>query len=575
MIFFTTCAKMPFGKFCELMRRVLSDLFLFLLMICLGIGFISYFQQFFGPLHEKMPVDLSLSHLPQYTFFSLSRGLFSYALSLLFSVAWGFWAAKDRIAEKVLIPFLDVLQSIPFLGFLPGVVLLLVGLFPHSNIGLELAAIILMFTSQVWNMTFGVYHAIRTVPIEKNECATLYRFNSWERFRWVEMPFAALSLIWNSIMSMAGGWFFLMINEAFTLGSRDFRLPGLGSYMSVAAARGNVPSMINAIVAMIMLIVFLDQLLWRPLVVWSQRLRIEETAPSKQAQSWFFNILKNSYCIEWLKKLFERGNAFVQNRRAAHSVKRDYASVGKRVSRACLFILLVLLTIAAFFVVKLLIHVSFQEWLYLSKMLLFTFCRVCICVALSVVIMVPLGLWIALSEKWFRILEPFIQICASFPATLLFPVLILLFQLWGIPLSMGSIVLMLMGTQWYILFNVMAGTRAMPSDLREAAKSFKFRRMQRFFWLYIPAIFPYLITGVLSASGGAWNASIVAEYAAFKGKVWTTQGLGSSISLAAQNNNFPLLAASVLVMVIVVVIINYQVWLRLYHYSEKRFALNV
>src|SRR5690348_15563216 len=209
--FFTTCTKRRFGKFFKMMRRVLSDLFLLLLVICLGIGFISYFHQFFSPLNEKIEVDLSLWHLPQYTFFSLSRGLCAFVVSLLFSLAWGFWAAKDNIAEKVLIPFLDVLQSIPFLGFLPGVVLLFIGLFPPSNMGLELAAIIMMFTSQAWNMTFGVYHAIRTVPVEKKECAMIYRFTAWERFRWVEMPFAALSLIWNSIMSMAGGWFFLMI----------------------------------------------------------------------------------------------------------------------------------------------------------------------------------------------------------------------------------------------------------------------------------------------------------------------------------------------------------------------------
>jgi NitT/TauT family transport system permease protein len=566
---------MFFGKSFKIMRRFGSDLFLIFLLLSMGWGFVSYFHHFFGSMHEKVEIDLSLWHLPQYTFFSLSRGLSAYALSLVFSLAWGFWAAKDRVAEKILIPFLDVLQSIPFLGFLPGVVLLLVGVFQHSNIGLELAAIILMFTSQVWNMTFGVYHAIRTVPNEKNECATAYQFSHLERFRWVELPFAALSLIWNSIMSMAGGWFFLMINEAYTLGNRDFRLPGLGSYMSVAASVDDVPAMINAIVAMILMIVFLDQLLWRPLIVWSQKLRIEETSPTKKTESWFFNILKNSYSIAFFRGLFQRVNRALQDRKARNAKMVDHGNWGLIISRSSLCILLALLMIAAFFAAQLLMGVSIDEWLYLSKMLLLTFARVFICVVISVVIMVPLGLAIGLSEKWFRILEPIIQVGASFPATLLFPVLILVFKLWGISLGIGSIFLMLLGTQWYILFNVMAGTRAMPSDLREAARSFRFNRIQRFLWLYVPAIFPYLITGILSASGGAWNASIVAEYAMFKGQVLTTPGLGSSISMAAQNKNFPLLAASILVMVIVVVIINYQVWLRLYHYSEKRFALNV
>jgi NitT/TauT family transport system permease protein len=557
------------------MRRILSDVFLIFILFCLGVGFFSYLQQFFGPLHDKVEIDLSLWHLPQYTFFSMSRGLLAYVLSLLFSLIWGFWAAKDKVAEKALIPFLDVLQSIPFLGLLPGVVLLFVSIFKHSNVGLELAAIIMMFTSQVWNMTFGVYHAIRTVPIEKNECATAYRFGHFERFRWVELPFAALSLIWNSIMSMAGGWFFLMINEAFKLGNRDFRLPGLGSYMSVAVSLGDIPSMINAIIAMIILIVFLDQLLWRPLVIWSQKLRIEETAPTKRTESWFFLVLKNAYCIAFFRSLCMRVNEWIQDRKAKSGKKIDHGKLGLAVSRVSLCILLVLLIIAAFFVMQLLVQVSLDEWLQLGKLLLLTFSRVVICVGLSLLIMLPLGLAIGLSEKWFRILEPVIQIAASFPATLLFPVLVLIFSLLGISLGFGSIILMLMGTQWYILFNVMAGTRAMPSDLREAAASFRFNRFQRFFWLYIPAIFPYLITGILSASGGAWNASIVAEYVTFKKQILTTPGIGSSISLAAQNNNYPLLAASVLVMVVVVVIINYQVWLRLYHYSEKRFALNV
>ncbi len=571
---FHLAQKIFFEKFSRIMRRILSDVFLIFILLCFGVGFFNYVHQFFGPLHDSVEIDLSLWHLPQYTFFSLSRGLLAYALSLLFSLLWGFWAAKDKAAEKALIPFLDVLQSIPFLGLLPGVVLLFVSIFKHTNVGLELAAITMMFTSQVWNMTFGVYHALRTVPMEKNECATAYRFSPFERFRWVELPFAALSLIWNSIMSMAGGWFFLMINEAFILGNRDFRLPGLGSYMSVAVSLGDVPSMINAIIAMVILIVFLDQLFWRPLVVWSQKLRIEETAPSKKTESWFYNILKNSYCMSFFRSACGRIEEFMQDQKAK-STKVNHANAGLAVSRIALGILLILLMIAAYLVMQLLLQVSWSEWLHLSKLLLLTLSRVMICVLISVLIMLPLGLAIGLSEKWFRILEPIIQIAASFPATLLFPILILIFNLLGISLGFGSIILMLMGTQWYILFNVMAGTRAMPSDLREAAASFRFNRFQRFFWVYIPAIFPYFITGVLSASGGAWNASIVAEYVTFKKQVLTTPGIGSSISLAAQNNQYPLLAASVLILVIVVVIINYQVWLRLYHYSEKRFALNV
>jgi NitT/TauT family transport system permease protein len=374
---------------------------------------------------------------------------------------------------------------------------------------------------------------------------------------------------------MAGGWFFLMINEAFTLGNRDFRLPGLGSYMSVAASQGDVPSMINAVIAMIILIVFLDQVLWRPLVVWSQKLRVEETTSFSQTNSWFLNILNNVFCSDFFLYLFRRMNQILQDRKARNPRKLDFGFFALITSRLFLCILFALLVLAAFFVIRLVKDVSIEQWLYLSKMLMFTFFRVLFCIIISVIIMLPLGLTIGLSEKYSRTLQPIIQITASFPATLLFPVLILIFKMLGISLGIGSIILMLMGTQWYILFNVMAGVKAMPSDLKEVAKSFSFNRPQRFLWLHLPAVFPYLITGILSAAGGAWNASIVAEYATYKGQIWTTPGIGSSISLAAQNNDYPLLAAGILVMVAIVVILNYQVWLKLYHYSEKRFALNV
>ena len=344
--------------------------------------------------------------------------------------------------------------------------------------------------------------------------------------------------------------------------------------MSVAASKGDVLAMIHAVIAMIILIVFLDQLLWRPLVIWSQKFRIEETGPISPANSWFLNLLKNSYMIDFVKSRLKQLSRFFQDR-VAQKKRGDYQNLTRILSRTGLVILLALLLWAIVAVFGLIKDVSLEKWLYLLKLLSFTLLRVFFCLTISCLIMLPLGLAIGLSEKWGRVIQPILQVGASFPATLLFPALILVFKYFGINLGIGSVVLMFMGTQWYILFNVMAGARAMPSDLREVASSFRFSRMLRFWKLYLPAIFPYFITGMLSAAGGAWNTSIVAEYATYNGQVWTTPGIGSSISLAAQNNDFPLLAASVFVMVVVVVILNYQVWLRLYHYSEKRFALNV
>src|ERR1700730_12648878 len=250
-------------------------------------------------------IDLAPSALPLYVFYSLSRGLIAYVFSLLFTLTYGFWAAKDPIAQRLLIPLLDILQSIPVLGFMPGVVLSLVRVFPGSNIGLELSSILMIFTGQAWNMTFSFYHSGRSVPADQIEAATIFRFNWWERFKWVELPFSMIGLVWNSMMSMAGGWFFLMITESFVLGDKDFRLPGIGSYMSVAVAKGDVPAMVWAIIAVVLMVVVLDQLLWRPVVVWSQKFRVEEGASEESSSSWFYDFLRRSMILEWLQRLFE------------------------------------------------------------------------------------------------------------------------------------------------------------------------------------------------------------------------------------------------------------------------------
>lgn len=585
----------------------LADLFLIFLVLVLIFGFIEYARQFFGPYNEKVEIDLSVWRLPLYTFFSFSRGMAAYFLSLIFSLLLGFWAAKDWLAEKIVIPILDVCQSIPFLGFLPGLVLMFIGIFKKTNVGLELAAIIIMFTGQVWNMAFSVYHSIRTVPEEKKECATIYGFSAWQKIKWVEIPFATLSLSWNSVMSMAGGWFLLMVNEAFKLGDRDFQLPGLGSYMSVAAQKGDVFAMIAAVVAMILLIVILDQLLWSPIISWSQKFRIEETGPPTHAHAWFLMVLKNSRlikgsckCSTFVNERFQdwksrKSQAVFQNKSilALQSAKRfkffpfrkkklkkdekskeTISITGLIVSRIFLILLFGLLIAAGIAVVHLLDDIHIGDWATLCYLFLLTFIRVLVCILISLLVAVPMGLLFGLSEKAITFLEPFIQVAASFPATLLFPVFILVLNYFGISLAIGSVVLMLMGSFWYVFLNVIAGAKAMPSDLKEVAMSFQLSTKQRFFWLDLPVIFPYLIVGVMTGTGGAWNASIISEYVHYKNEVQSTPGIGSAISLAAQNNDTPLLTASILVLSFFVVIINFAVWARLNHYSEKKFTIN-
>jgi NitT/TauT family transport system permease protein len=430
----------------------------------------------------------------------------------------------------------------------------------------------MIFTGQAWNMTFSFYHSIRSVPADQIEAATIYRFNWWERFKWVELPFSMIGLVWNSMMSMAGGWFFLMITESFVLGNKDFRLPGIGSYMSVAVAKGDVPAMVWAIIAMILMIVVLDQLLWRPVVVWSQKFRVEEGASEQSASSWFYDFLRRSMILEWIRRLFERRRKPRAPR--PEPVKRTPRPMGSAVSLVLLGVLVVGLLLGAWKLMALLRQLSPHGLLPILEAGGWTLGRVVLSTALGTLWALPAGLAIGLSQKLSRIFQPIVQIAASFPAPMLFPLVIAGLKAAGISLGWGSVVLMLLGTQWYILFNVIAGAMSIPADLIEASRSYHLTIPMRFRSLYLPAVFPYLVTGWVTAAGGAWNASIVAEYVTFRGQVLTANGLGAQISVAAERADFPALAASVILMAAIVVLFNRSVWRRLYALAEERYSLS-
>jgi NitT/TauT family transport system permease protein len=531
-----------------------------------------------GHIRPSIDIDLSVWALPHYVFYSLSRGLLAYSISLCFALIYGYWAAKDHKAERVLLPLLDILQSIPVLGFMPGLVLTLCALFPRSNVGLELSAVIMIFTGQAWNMTFSFYHSLRTVPQDMREVATVYRFSWWQRFKWVELPYSTIGLVWNSMMSMAGGWFFLMINEAFRLGDRDFRLPGIGSYMSVAVEHGRIDAMLTAIFAMVVMILILDQVLWRPVVVWAQKFRVEEGSQQSVDSSWFLDRLRRSHLLQLAGSMLRR---FKQNR--THSrVSAARESMGnhktgfaaKVLSNIIPAILLISMGYGAWKLYHLLYAIRLAEWHGLITAAVLTLARVLLSTLLGTLWALPAGLAIGLSPRLSRSLQPVVQVVASFPAPMLFPLIIAALQWAGVTLDWGSIVLMLMGTQWYILFNVIAGTMAIPADLKEASRSYRIQGWQKFRALYFPAVFPYLITGWVTAAGGAWNASIVAEFITFKGATLQAHGLGAQISAAAASSNLPLLAASILVMSTMVVLFNRTVWRQFYQLAERKFSLN-
>ena len=574
-----------------------ADLFFLALTAAVVGGLVLMAEQAHAPYREKVQISLSLASLPKYTLLSLGRGFAAYALSLVFTLVYGTIAAHNHRAEKLMLPALDVLQAIPVLGFLPGVVLAMVRLFPTRELGLEIACVVMIFTAQAWNMTFSFHGSLRAIPQPLREVAAVQRLSKWQTFRLLEVPAAMIGLVWNSMMSMAGGWFFLTVNEAFTLGDRDFRLPGIGSYMNQAINEGDSGAMIAAIVAMVLMIVAVDQLFWRPIVVWSQRFKLEEQAQADAPQSWVLNILTRSRIYQRLEKLLQRRHRDEKTtltdqggRAASAAVTRTIpprpSALRAAVSRALPWVMTAGVIAFALWggwaLIRLLVRlplrfdrVDHADWISVVLALLASFLRTTSAVALGAAWALPVGILIGLSPTWSRRLQPIIQVVASFPAPMLFPLVTLALTALHVPFTVGCVALMLLGAQWYILFNVIAGATAIPQDLKEVTECYRASAWQRWTRLYIPCVFPYLVTGLITAAGGAWNATIVSEFVQVKGDTRVAFGLGSLISGATAKGNFPLLAAGVVTMAAFVVLLNRFFWKRLYRLSEERYSLNV
>ena len=551
-----------------------------LLLLALGAligGLAAFARRWHAPLRPTVEIDLSAWALPGYTALSLARGVAAYVLSLTFTLVYGTIAAHSRRAERVMIPIIDILQGIPVLGFLPGLVLGLVALFPHSNVGLELASVVMIFTGQVWNMTFSFYGSLRGIPSDYRDVARINGFGWWKTFRTLELPLSTIGLLWNSMMSMAGGWFFLTVTEAFTLGDRDFRLPGIGSYMAVAIDHGDRRAMAYAVVAMIVMIITVDQLVWRPALAWAQKFKVEETAAAEAPRSLVLDLLSRSRIPGWFRR--QTGRLFrVTNRQPALRRSGDAEGIRRRLVRLGGWTVaggaLLFAAWGAAHLVRLVMELRVRDWVTLAGALGLTFSRTTGALAIGALWTVPVGVWIGISPRRSRLLQQPIQVAASFPAPMLYPLVTMGLLAAHIPFSWGCVVLMLLGAQWYILFNVLAGASALPQDLREAADTYGLGGWIRWRTLYLPAVFPYLVTGLITAAGGAWNASIVAEYVRYGGRTLVAPGLGSLITQASEAANFALLAAGVLTMSFALVVLNRTVWRRLYRLADERFSLN-
>jgi NitT/TauT family transport system permease protein len=562
-------------------RSALADV-LVLVLILVGIfSLIEMGRQFHQPFQHKVDINLSPWYLPYYTLLSFSRGAIAYVLSLIFTLFYARWAAYDRQAERFLIPLLDILQSLPLAAFLAPIEIGLVTLFPHSELGVELTCIIVIFTGQVWNMTFSFYYSLKALPDDFRFVGRLARFTPWQRFTQIELPFATKGLVYNSMVSMAGGWFFLSIIEAFQLNNQDFRVRGLGSYMSVAQGQNNFAAQAWDVVAMITMIVLLDQLVWRPLIVWSNKFKMEDTEAEFQDRSAVLDYLGRSRLGNWLHA---RGTRMLWRRKSSATGATAPEAPAMRAKRPSwitfmpwrkifLGFALLLGAFGAVNVVKLLAMVKAEEWLVIAYSLFFTLLRVLAAVALSTVIAVPIGVWIGSNPRLARYLMPLTQIAASFPSPLVFPNIVMLIYLLHGSLQWGAVILMMLGTIWYILFNVISGASAVPQDLRACTQLTHLTRWQAWRTLWLPGIFPALTTGWITAAGGAWNASIVSEYVQYEGKTHTASGLGALIFDATDKGNYPQLAAAVLAMAVFVVIFNRFVWKRLSAIAQDRFQL--
>ncbi len=540
-----------------------------------------------GRPEPEMVVSLSPRALPQYAFYSVVRIGLAYLLSLLFAISYGYIAAYNKRVEKFMIAVLDILQSIPVLSFLPPVMLAMIALFPTRQLGVEMGAIVLIFTGSVWNMAFSFYSSLKSIPRELMEATRIYRFSRLQRLIQLELPYASIGLIWNSIMSVAGAWFFLMACEMFHLGSRDFRLPGLGSYLQTAADKGDGTAIAWGLAAMILIIVATDQLVWRPLIAWSDKFKFEQVESSKRVNSPILHLLTHSSALASIRRhtvaplsesLYHRLSV-LRRRKLEQFAVSSKGNPSKTRSRTIILPYLLLIVPACAVVyaaaqaVALLRPLPGHEYLHILQGAAATFLRVNLSLLLASAWTIPAGVAIGFHPRLARIAQPLAQIAASVPATALFPVLLLALVQLGGGMGIGSIALMLLGTQWYILFNVIAGAIAIPSDLKEVATLFHFSTAQRWTTVILPGIFPFLITGLITASGGAWNASIIAEYFPVKGQILQTTGLGAIISEATSNGRFPILLLATIVMALMVVTTNRLVWRRLFRLAETRYKL--
>jgi NitT/TauT family transport system permease protein len=522
------------------------------------------------------PIELDLARLPGYALLTTLRMFAAIIASLIFTFVVATFAAKSKKAELIIVPALDILQSVPVLGFLTFTVTFFMGLFPGRELGVECAAIFAIFTAQAWNMTFSFYQSLRNLPTDLDEVSREFGLSPWRRFIRLELPFAIPALVWNTMMSMSGGWFFVVASEAITVGKTTVQLPGIGSWLAVASERQDFKAIGWAVLAMGVVILLYDQLLFRPIVAWADKFRFEQTASQDPPTSWFFDILRRS---RLLSRVGRPLGAVLKAAPALPRINFRLPEVRSEKLSKALDTLWIAIVVAAA------LAGAWMVFRYVSRVItwhdaftvfgfgLLTLLRVVILIAIASVIWVPLGVWIGLRPVWAERVQPVAQFLAAFPANVLFGFAVMGIVAWKLDPNVWLSPLMILGTQWYILFNVIAGASALPTDLKEAASIFHVKSWQWWRDVVLPGIFPYYVTGALTASGGSWNASIVAEVVTWGHTRLEAVGLGSYIADATAGGAYPRVALGIAVMAFFVILLNRTLWRPLYTFAERRLRL--
>jgi NitT/TauT family transport system permease protein len=527
---------------------------------------------------DVAPVSLDPANLPAYALRTTIRMLLAIVCSIIFTFIYAALAAKSRRAEMVLIPLLDILQSVPILGFLTFTVVFFLNLFPGQVLGAELACVFAIFTSQAWNMTFSMYQSLRNVPKDLEEATQSFHLSGWQRFWRLDVPFAMPGLIWNTMMSMSGGWFFVVASEAITVGNTTVTLPGIGSYVALAIQKQDLHAIGYAILTMLLVIIAYDQLLFRPFVAWADKFRFEQTASGEAPSSWMLDLFRRTRALRALTYPFAMLRKAVSNLHIALPAPLKKPAKSGPPSRIVDALWVAIIAAST-------CYAGFEAYQYLSATLSLsdviaafgfgfaTLLRVIVLITLATLIWVPVGVWIGLRPKLAERIQPLAQFLAAFPANLAFPVFVVIIVRYGLSPNIWLSPLMILGTQWYILFNVIAGASAFPTDLRETAGSFHLKGWRWWVKVILPGIFPYYITGAITASGGSWNASIVAEVASWGDTHLTATGLGAYIAEATEVGDFPRVVLGIVVMCILVTLFNRLLWRPLYAFGERRLRL--